>query len=48
MANPQVADGEGLQTWRVAENVSNKQSQRADKEWSSSLGVGRRANNSSP
>ena len=34
--------------WRVAVNILNKQSQRADKGWSSSLGVGRGANNSSP
>jgi hypothetical protein len=33
--------------WRVAVNVLNKQSPTADK-WSSSLGVGRCANNSSP
>jgi hypothetical protein len=43
---PQVADGgEGLQIWRVAANILNKQSQTADKGWSSSLGVGRGANN---
>ena len=34
--------------WRVAANKSNKQSRTADKGWSSSLGVGRGANNSSP
>jgi hypothetical protein len=45
----QVADGEdGLQMWRVAANIPNKQSRTADKGWSSSLGVGRGANNSSP
>jgi hypothetical protein len=33
--------------WRVAANILNKQSRTADKEWSSSLGVGRGANNSS-
>jgi len=34
--------------WRVAVNKLNKQSWTADKWWSSSLGVGRVANNSSP
>jgi hypothetical protein len=49
MARPQVADGgDGLQIWRVAANILNKQSRTADKGWSSSLGVGRGANNSSP
>ena len=33
---------------RVTANVLNKQSRTADKVWSSSLGVGRGANNSSP
>ena len=36
-----------LQLWRVAANILNKQSRTADKGWSSSLGVGRGANNSS-
>ncbi|KAJ4438237.1 hypothetical protein ANN_14176 [Periplaneta americana] len=45
----QVADrGDDLQIWRVSANILNKQSWTADKEWSSSLGVGRRANNPSP
>jgi hypothetical protein len=49
IARPQVADGgDGLQIWRVAANILNKQSRTADKGWSSSLGVGRGANNSSP
>jgi hypothetical protein len=49
MAHPQVADGgEGLQTWRVAANILNKQTRTADNVWSSSLGVRRGANNSSP
>jgi hypothetical protein len=49
MARPQVADGgDSLQFWRVAANILNKQSRKADKGWSSSLGVGRWANNSSP
>ena len=34
--------------WRVAANILNKQSRTADKGWSSSLGVGRGADNSSP
>ena len=38
----------GLQTRRVAANILNKQSQRADKGRSFSLGVARGANNSSP
>ena len=33
--------------WRVAVSILNKHSQTADKGWSSSLGVGRGANNSS-
>jgi hypothetical protein len=38
----------GLQLWRVAANILNKQSRTADKGWSSSLGFGRGANNFSP
>jgi hypothetical protein len=34
--------------WRVAANISNKQSRTADKGWSSSLGVWRGADNCSP
>ena len=34
--------------WRVAANILNKQSRTADKGWSSSLGVGRGADNASP
>ena len=34
--------------WRVAVNKLNKQSRTADEGWSSSLGVGRGANNPSP
>ena len=37
-----------LQIWWVAANILNKQSRTADKMWSSSLGVGRGVNNSSP
>jgi hypothetical protein len=48
MACPQVADaGDALQVWRVAANILNKQSQTADKGWSSSLGI-RCADNNSP
>ena len=35
---------EGLQVWRVAANVVNKQSRTADKGWYSILGVERGAN----
>jgi hypothetical protein len=38
----------GLQLWRVAANTLNKQSRTADKGWSSSLGFGPGAKNSSP
>jgi len=49
MASPQVADGgEGLQVWRVAVNILNKQSQTANNGLFSSLGVGCEANNPSP
>ena len=34
--------------WRVAVNILNKQLQTADKGWSSIMGVGGGANNSSP
>jgi hypothetical protein len=34
--------------WRTAANILNKQSRTADKGWSSSLAVGRGANNPSP
>ena len=34
--------------WNLAANILNKRSRTADKVWSSSLGVGRSANNSSP
>jgi hypothetical protein len=44
-----VADvGDGIQIWRLAMNVLNKQSWTANKGWSSSLGVVRGADNSSP
>jgi hypothetical protein len=49
MARPQVEDGgDALQVWREATNIFNKQSLTADKGWSSSLGVRRGADNSSP
>ena len=34
--------------WRIAADIFNEQSRTADKRWSSSLGFGRGANNSSP
>jgi hypothetical protein len=40
--------GDGLQIRREAANILNKQSRTAGKGWSSSLRVGRGANNSSP
>jgi hypothetical protein len=41
MAHPLVADGgDGLQIWRVALNILNKQSRTAGKGRSSSLGEG--------
>jgi hypothetical protein len=49
MAHPQVVDrGDGLQIWRVAVNILNKQLWTADNGLSSSLGVGHGAINSSP
>jgi hypothetical protein len=45
MAGPQVADGEdGRKIWRVAANILNKQSRRADRGWPSSCEVERGAN----
>jgi hypothetical protein len=41
MARPQVADGgNGLQIWRVAAIILNKQLRTADRGWSSRSGVG--------
>jgi hypothetical protein len=41
MARPRVVDGrDGLQYWRLAANILNKQPQTNDKGRSSSLGVG--------
>ena len=48
MARPQVAMEGWSPIWRVAANILNKQLGKADMGWSSSLGVGRGANNSSP
>jgi hypothetical protein len=49
MARLQVANGgDDLQIWRVGANMLNKQSRTTDRERSSSLGVGRGVNNSSP
>jgi hypothetical protein len=47
MARPQVADGGTASNRRVVANILNKQSLTDDKVRSSSLGVGRGANNSS-
>jgi hypothetical protein len=47
MARRRVADErDGLQVWRTATNVPNKQSHIADGGWSTSLKVGRGANDS--
>jgi len=49
MTRPQVADGgDGLQIRKVAVNILTKQSRTDDSGWSSNLGVGRGAYNSSP
>jgi hypothetical protein len=40
MARPQTADRDGLQIWRVAANILNKQLWTADRKQSSSLQVG--------
>jgi hypothetical protein len=40
MARPQVADGDGLQMWRVAANILNKQSRTADKGSPPAWGLG--------
>jgi hypothetical protein len=41
MARPQVADGgDGIQIWRVAMNILNKQSRTADKECLPAWGLG--------
>jgi hypothetical protein len=41
MARPQVADGgDGLQIWRVAANILNKQSQTVENGWFFSWGLG--------
>jgi hypothetical protein len=48
MARNRVADRDGLQIWRVAATVLNKQSRTADMGWPSSLGVGLGANNPPP
>jgi hypothetical protein len=49
IVHPRVADGgDALHIWRVAGNIFNKQSRTAEKRRSSSLGVGRGANKSSP
>jgi hypothetical protein len=48
LARPQVADGgDGLQIWRVPENMLNKQSRTAKRDGPPAWGVGRGAYNSS-
>jgi hypothetical protein len=48
VARLQATFGEnGLQIWTVTANILNKQSVTAEKRWSSTWGVVRRANNSS-
>jgi hypothetical protein len=45
MACPQIVNGgEGLQIWRAAESILNKQLQTAEETWSSSLGPDQGAN----
>jgi hypothetical protein len=49
MARSYVSDGgDGLQIWRVAAIVLNKQSRTADKGWSTNLDEGSEFNNSLP
>ena len=43
-----ASGGESLQIWRISANILNKKWRTDDKGRSSSLGVGRGANNSSP
>ena len=45
MARPQFADTGRASNMEGTANILNKQSRTADKGWSSSLGVGRGANN---
>jgi hypothetical protein len=49
MARSQVlGGGNGLQIWRVAANILNKQSRKTNKGWSSSLRIGCGTKNSWP
>jgi hypothetical protein len=49
MARLRIAGGgDGLQIWRIAANILNKQLQTGGKGWSSSLGGGRGPNDFSP
>jgi hypothetical protein len=49
MARHQVADGaDGMQIWRVAVNILNKQSRTAERGWSSSLWLGTGADSPPP
>jgi hypothetical protein len=47
-ASSRCAWRNGLQMWRVAANIPNKQSRTVDERWSSSLGVSWGDNNSPP
>ena len=42
-SSPACGCRNGLQMWRISANILNKQSRKADKEWSSRLGVWRGA-----
>jgi hypothetical protein len=49
MAYPQAVDGGyGLQIWKIAANMPNKQLQTTDEGLASSAGLGQRTDNSSP
>ena len=48
MVRPWVAMEERLSVWKVAANILNKQLRTTEKGWSSRLGIGRGAYNSSP
>jgi hypothetical protein len=47
VVHPWVADGDGIQTWRIVEYILNNQLQTANKEQFSSLGDSHGVNNSS-
>jgi hypothetical protein len=47
-SNPRSGKQKSVHVWKVAANILNKQSRRADNVWFSSLGVRRGAKNPSP